>query len=320
MEKSKGFGVVCLVGAVLLWSCTPVFVKHFAKADIHADVQNLFRYAAATLGLWIIILAWFGGEALHAWRRWHAFLIPTVINCVFQVILVRALYLKSIYPTFSSLLAKSSVVFSVVLAFLLFKDERRTILSRRYLTGCLLAGVGVAGVIAFGARAGGAGGQVSQSDFAKGAALILAQAFLWACYILSMKPAVRNTRPLVAFAIVATFTTVFFAALTCIRSDPMQFFEISRRNQVLMLLSGVAFISGAHSLYFRAVERLGVGICASFALISPFSTGLLSWLWHGESLAAPQILMGTVLLLGAFLIVAASRPKRLPAGPDKPAA
>ena len=307
MSHSRSFGVFCLVLASLLWSCTPVFVKHFACQEIHADVQNLFRYISATLGLWVIVIMLFGAEALRAWRRWHVFLLPAAINSIFQVILVRALYLKTIFPTFSSLLGKSSVVFAVVLAFAFFRDERRAIRSWRYLLGSALAIAGVMGVVLLDPKAGAGADAAARSDLAIGVVLILSQAFLWACYSLAMKRVVRDTRPLVGFAMVATFTTLFFAVLTSIRSDPAQFLEIATRDKFLMILSGVAFISGAHSLYFRAVERLGVSICASFTLTTPLSTGLISWAWHGEQLLGKQILMGGVLLAGAFLVVMAWR-------------
>jgi len=320
MRRSRGFGIVCLALAAMLWSCTPVFVKHFAKQEIAGsgrpidpDVQNLFRYASAAVALWMIVGLGFGGEALQARRRWRAFLLPTAINCIFQVVLVRVLYIRTIYPTFTSLLSKTSVVFAVALAFLLFPDERRAIRSWRYVGGAVLAFAGVAGVVAFDPRASSGVGVAARADLSQGVALILAQAFLWACYTVAMKRVVRDTRPLIAFAVVATLTTVFFAALTLARSDPRQFLHIGLRDQVLMIISGIGFIAGAHSLYFRAVERLGVGVCAPFLLVTPLTTGFLSWAWHGERLLPMQIVMGAVLLAGAFLVVVAGRGRGAPA-------
>lgn len=306
MQPTKRFGIVCLFMAALLWSCTPVVVKHFAGL-VDQNVQNLFRYAAATIGLWIIVLSLFGAEALQAWRRWYAFLLPAAINCVFQVVLVRAFYLKGIFPTFSSLLAKSSVVFAVVLAYVFFRDERLTIRSRRFILGAILAMAGVLGVILFDAKASATATVAQRSDLIVGVPLILSQAFLWACYTLAMKRVVRKTRPLVGFAMVATYTTLFFLVLACIRSRPSEFLQLNALNMALMLASGVLSISAAHSLYFRAVERLGVGISAAFMLITPLFTGIMSWAWHNERLSFGQILMGIVLLTGAYHVLVAAR-------------
>jgi len=297
MNRSTRFGIVCLVLATVFWSFTGVFVKHLSLNKIDPDVQNLFRYASATLGLWVLALSVFGREALTALRRVRIFLLPAAINCVFQVTMVSAYYRKSIYPGLYSLLSKSSVVFAAVLAFILFRDERRTILSWQYLVGGALAIVGVAGVVMFGERA--------QVDFNQGVFLVILAAFLWACYTLAMKRAVRETRPLIAFAIVSTFTTLFFVVLASARSRPGQFFGISARDQVVIVISGIVCISAAHSLYFRAVERLGVAVCASFLLVQPLITGLVSVAIFKERFTISQILMGGVLLAGVYMAILA---------------
>ncbi len=296
LAQSRRFGIFCLVTATLLWSFTAIFVKHFSFQKIDGDVQNLFRYASATLGLWVLVVARFGREALEARTRLSVFLLPTFFNCAFQGAMVSSLYRESVYPGFMSLVMKSTVLFATILAFILFREERR-ILSVRYVGGFALAGAGVVGVVMFGRGA--------HADFNEGVALLILAAFLWACYTLAMKRVVRDTRPIVAFAIVATFTTLFFIGLTCARSRPSQFFRLWGPDQGLLILSGLACISAAHSLYFRAVDRLGVAVCASFLLVTPLSTGLLSALLLGESFRAAQMPAGAVLLAGAYLVVKA---------------
>ena len=324
MEHSRVFGLVCLVLAALLWSCTPVFVKHFAKQvipetgrPIDPDVQNLFRYASGAMALWLMVAAKFRGEALRGCRRWRVLLMPVAINCIFQVVFVQALYIRTIYPAFTSLLSQTSVVFAVALAFALFPDERRRIRSWRYAAGALLAFLGVAGVIVFDPRAAASAEAGARADLSRGAALILVQSFLWGSYTVAMKRLVREVRPIVAFAFVATLTSIFFLVLACVRSDPRQFFWIGLRDQILMVISGIGFIAVTHSLYFRAVERLGVGVCAPFLLVTPLATGLISWAWHGERLAHMQIFMGAVLLAGALLVVLAARVENDAPGPGR---
>ncbi len=309
MKPSRRFGILCLVLAIVFWSFTGIFVKHLSFQGLHGDVQNLFRYLSATLGLWVLVLSLFGREAIAALRRWRTFLAPALINCVFQVAMVSALYKKSIYPGFNALLNKSSVIFAVVLAFILFRDERRTIVSWRYLAGCAVAIAGMVGVVMFGERA--------QADFKEGVFLVILAAFLWACYTVAMKGVVTVTRPLISFAIVASYTTLFFIVLASLRSRPSQFLEISTRDQVIVVVSGLLCISAAHSLYFRAVERLGVAVCASFLLVQPLSTGILSATLLDETFRLPQLFMGALLLGGTYLVVLAGprRVRELSAGP-----
>ena len=297
---SRAFGVFCLVLSASIWAATPLFVKYFSLQGIEADVQNLFRYLSATMGLWLLVLTRFPREAVRALKRWPIFLLPVSINCIFQVTMVSGLYRQSIYPGLMSLLSKSSTIFAVVLAFLIFRDERRTILSRRYLIGCALGVAGVVGVVMCAAEA--------RADFNEGVFLVVLASFLWACYTLAMKRVVKGTRPLVAFTVIATWTTLFFLLLAVARSHPARFFStVSMRDQVLVFVSGVLCIAVTHSLYFRAVERLGIAICASFLLIQPLITGVLSWFVFKETLTAGQMLMGVVLLTGAYLVIRAGR-------------
>jgi drug/metabolite transporter (DMT)-like permease len=295
MTYLPGSGVAALMAATVFWSLTAVFVKHFAALGIDGDTQNLFRYAAAAAGLWLWTPFLYGRELARAMAQWRLFWPPVALNCVFQVIMVSSLYHVAIYPGFMSLLGQSAVIFTTVLAFLLFREERPTILSRRYLTGCALAVLGVAGVVLF--REG------ARLDFNEGVALVLLSSLLWAGYTVSMKPVVRQVNPIVAFTVVATYTAAFFLLLALVRSEPARFFQVGLRGQCLVVLSGVLCISAAHSIYFIAVRKLGVAICASFLLVQPLLTGLLSAVVLQERLTAAQMAAGVLLLLGAFLIV-----------------
>ncbi len=302
------------MGATFLWSLTALFVKHFAALGLDGDTQNLFRYGAAAAGLWVWVPFVFGRKAARAMIQWRLFWMPVVFNCVFQIIMVSSLYHASIYPGFMSLLSQSAVLFSTALAFVFFRDERATILSRRYQIGCLLAVLGVAGVLLF--REG------AQMSAGRGVALVLVSAFLWSAYTLSMKPVVRSVNPIVAFTVVATWTAAFFLALAPLRSTPGRFFDAAPMGQFLVVLSGVACISAAHSLYFAAVKRLGVAVCACFLLVQPLLTGILSAVLLKERLTWAQMASGLVLLGGAFVIVRArtsggearAEPTELPEG------
>ena len=306
MSRSKRFGIICLALAVAFWSLTGIVIKHLSQHGIEQDVQNLYRYASATVGLWVLIAVIFGREALAALGQWKRFLLPALLICLYQVGLVKGLYYKGIYPAFSSLLSMSSVIYSVILAFIFFRDERKAILSWRYLAGTAMAVGGAAAVILMGGW--------KQPGFDRGVLFLMSSAFLWACYTLSIKNMVRTVRPMIAFAIVSTLTTLFFAVLATLRSQPQQILEISGFDQMIIILSGLLCISVAHSLYFRAVERLGVAVCATAILLMPVSVGLISWMVLGERLRPGQIVMGIVLLVGVYLCIHARQPEKAERG------
>ena len=293
MSRSKRFGIVGLVFALFLWALAGIIVKLLAQRGIDQDIQNLYRYASATLGLWVLIAVIFGRRALAALTHWKYLLLPVIFNFLYQVARVHGLYQPSIFPGFVSLLLMSSVICSVVLAFILFRDERKNILSRRYLAGTGMAIVGVAGVILM--------GEWGKPDFNFGVLVLMIASLFWSGYTLSMKSAVRRINPILAFTAVATLTTLFFAVLATVRSHPEQFLEINRFDQALIVLSGLLGIGTAHSLYFYAVKQLGVAICATALLLLPVFTLLVSWAILGECLLPGQFVMGIVLLAGVYL-------------------
>jgi len=178
------------------------------------------------------------------------------------------------------------------MAFILFREERPTILSARYLAGLALACGGLAGVVLLGPTA--------RLDFQIGVLFVTAGAFLWALYTVAMKPIVRDVRPMVAFTMVSTLTALFFLVLASFRSDPAQILAATPLDKFYIVISGLLCISAAHSLYFRAIERLGVAVCAGFLLLTPLlAMGLSRWLLK-EEMRASQALMGLVLLAGIY--------------------
>jgi len=289
-------GIVCLVLSAALWSFAGVFVKFFSLR-IDAETQNLFRYAAAAVGLWAVTLVAFRADILRALRQWRLFVPPTLFNCLFQVAAVGAMYRRGVYPGFVSLVTQSSVILGAAMAYILFRDERKTILSWTFALGCVMGVAGVAGVLM--------GGEMSGAEFNSGAWMALLAAFWWACYTVSMKQVVLHTTPIVAFTMVATLSTLGFWALAAWQGQPMRFFGLDGRTQALVLISGVMCISTAHSFYFLAVRRLGVAVCSSFSLTTPLMTGALSALLFGERMTRVQIIMGMVLLTGVYVILRA---------------
>ena len=174
-------------------------------------------------------------------------------------------------------------------------------LSWRYLAGCLLGFAGVSGVVLF--------KEGATADFTGGVALVFVAAFCWACYTLAMKHVVTKTHPVVSFTIVSTYSTLFFVGLALVRSHPSQILSLGWPDRFWLAFSGLACISAAHSLYFHAVARLGVAVCASFVVVQPLATGVVSAGLFGERLNVPQMLMGALLLWGAYWVIrAGSRP------------
>lgn len=64
-----------------------------------------------------------------------------------------------------------------------------------------------------------------------------------------------------------------------------------------MVVSGITLIGLAHTLYFYAIKRLGVSICATMMLTTPQGTAVLSRWMFGERLTTGQWAGGALTLL-----------------------
>ena len=72
-----------------------------------------------------------------------------------------------------------------------------------------------------------------------------------------------------------------------------------------MVVSGITLIGLAHTLYFYAIKRLGVSICATMMLTTPQGTAVLSRSMFGERLTTGQWAGGALLIAGGALTLLA---------------
>ena len=297
--------VAALLGAIISWGMIPVMLRYLAVPAKVPDgfTSNLARYPVAALAClpWLI----WGIRRGEVRGLWLAALVPAVINTIGQTLFAWAPYFEN--AGLLSFLLRIAVVWSIMIAFIVFPDERRLARSGRFWSGAILA---ISGFVALSyPRLAHSGGHTL-----KGLTVILTCSLFWAFYGVSVRYVMNKRHPLVMFSIISSYSCVGLVGLAPL-GQPAAVLELSTYDWALLVGSALMGISFAHGLYYIAVQRMGVAVCELGLLIAPFISLAGSHLISGETFTHLQWLGGGVLLLGAALAMD-SRRGRLPKPPE----
>ena len=212
----------------------------------------------------------------------------------FQVSFTASFFL--LYPGFGTLLYKSGVIFSVILAAIFFPDERVMLQHRRFQLGFLLALVGMVITII-------ADKNFGHIEFNLGVLLILTSALSWAFITALIKKWLSNIPISFAVPIVLTIVTPCYFLTDIVMSGGFRIPQASLSMWLIMIFSGILAIGIAHSSYYHSVPILGVALSASLDLSRPFLVALMSFFLYQESLTTLQIVGGVLLIFGSYLVI-----------------
>jgi drug/metabolite transporter (DMT)-like permease len=296
-ERQKG--IAALAAVLVAWSFSSPVVKYLMP---YYDpwTQNAYRYAAGMIVLLpFLARRWRGLDRRSVLRL----LVPAAPNLLHQVSWVVALVW--IFPALASFLNKSSVLFAAAMAYFLFPDERWLFRSKRFLTGVALSLAGTLGLALLRPDLG-------ELKINLGVLLVLVAAAAWAMYSVAAKRPAEQLGPTLAFSVVSIYTTAALVPMAWAWGDLARWRVAPAHVSAVMIASGIVCIGLAHTLYFYAIQKLGVAICATMMLTTPLGTMLLSRWMFGERLTGGQLIGGALLLAGGALTLLAKQ-KPLPA-------
>jgi drug/metabolite transporter (DMT)-like permease len=300
-DRQKGIGALAIV--LVAWSFSTPVVKYLMP---YYDpwTQNFYRYAAGMLTMLPLLMLRLVREPgrLNG-RALLRLLVPTVPNIVQQIGWVVAL--MWIYPALAAFLNKSSVLFAALMAYFLFPEERWLFRSRRFIGGLALS---LAGTLALALWRP----DLDKMQINLGVALVLMSAAGWACYSVAAKRPAEELGSTVAFAVVCVYSTVAFVPMALAWGDLGRWRAAPWHVNMLMIVSGIFCVGLAHTLYFYAIKKLSVSVCATMMLTTPLGSLALSRWMFGERLTAGQWVGGVMLLAGGALTLLAKE-KSLPA-------
>ena len=293
MSKKK---YIPIVVATFIWIWATIIIKFLSP---HFDVytQNFYRYLATAVVLIPVNLIYLRKEFLHSLRNIGQFFPAVFLLLGFQTLWVTGIYLLE--PTMVALISKSSILFVALFSFILFPDERKIMCSRVFITGSLMAVLGVIGVIV-------GKSNLQLGSFGPGVLVILLGSVLWAVYMITVKRIVRKTDTLVSACIIFSLAVPFFFVLSLLFGDIGSVLKAPAGVNTVLLVSGIFCVGIANAFNYKSIKLIGTTISSNFVLITPFFTAILSYFIFGEILNFWQILSGIVLVAGCILLLHAT--------------
>jgi drug/metabolite transporter (DMT)-like permease len=288
------------LGAVLCWSFVPPAVR-FLSSYYPALFQALFRYLAALIVLWSFTVFTVGPKKLESelprlLSLWPKILVIALANYGFQLTFTLSLYL--LYPGLATLVNQSLVLFSVLLAALMFPDERSMLRSALFVIGVVVAIVGVIMTIV-GSRSFGT------LEFNLGILLVLASALFWALLGALIRKWLGGVSTSFALSSVFTIVTALFLVTYLVAYGGFPVPQAPPWIWAFLVVSGLIGLGIGHSLYYRAIAVLGIALSSSLALLIPLLVGIASFFLFRERLTWVQLVGGSGLLIGCYLITRA---------------
>jgi len=301
-------GVAMILLTLAGWTSIPLFLRYFVK-DIDAWTANGWRYGFSAL-MWLPVLL------MHAFRGstpdglWRAAFWPSVFNIAAQVCFGLAPYYIS--PGLMTFGLRLQIVFLTIGAMLMFPGERRVVRSPYFLAGLVLLLAGTSATIAF--KEGGFGDRAS----ALGVSLSVASGLLYAAYSLAVRRSMHHLPAFTAFAAVSQYTGVGLLLLMFAFGDRMGggAIDLSPFKFGLLLLSAIIGIGLGHTLYYAAIQRLGLVVATGVVQLQPVTVSLAALFIFGDVMRPIQWATGAAAITGAILmLIAQQRAASVPAPP-----
>jgi len=281
----------CL-GALTFWSLGPIFIKYLT-GYVDSWTQNLLRYSVACL-FWLPFLVLSVKTKRIDHRVWRRAILPAIANILMQSLWAAAFYY--IGPAFMVLQTKTNIIWIAGFSLIFFSDERALVKSKRFWTGLALSVVGLIGVMYNEVN-------LAETRIITGIIIAQATAFMWGVYTLSVKIAFKDIDSRSGFSVISIYTVAGLAVAALLFGKMETSAQMGAWQWACIVISGIASIALAHTLYYAAIKRIGATIPALVILAQPFAVLAISYLVFGESMNIFQLLFGVVLLIGSGLAI-----------------
>ncbi len=298
---SKGYAAV--LTTVVIWSMPSLF-QFYLNRFYDPWSQNFYRYSVACLAIapFVFYQVRRGGPRIDM----HAVLlclIPCLPNVVHQITQVLALFYMG--PGVYAIFNRSSVIFTALLALILFPEERHVLRQWQFQVGTLLGLVGAFGVVWFQA------GAQDRHVALPGLFIAFTATFCWALYAVLVKRPSQRLGSIRSFGLISFITSALLLPLTLAFGKIDTPLHVTAHVNLILLISAVTCITMAHVLYYVAIQELGVALSQTLQLLCPVGAlGLSAWIF-GERLTSAQFLSAAILLFGAFLAMR-TKPAAIP--------
>ncbi len=295
-RKMDSAATSALISVVFFWSMVPLFLKYFT-AYIDGWTANAIRYSFSAFfylpWLWIVYR-----QKKLTKQIWKLALLPACINLFGQTFWAWTPYF--IDPGLMSFLYQLSILWAVLLSFMLFKDERTLITSSYFWLGLSFAVIGFISMIL------GKNHTFSETTTI-GVAMVFFCSIFSAGYQVLIRRNLRTVDSRTAFGMVVFLTSIGLVGSAFAFGHPEQALQLPLTVFLLILLSSILGIGLSHLLLYFAIKRLGVSICTSTNLTGSFITTLISYVIFHETLTPLQWVAGFILIAGSMMLIRSQR-------------
>lgn len=289
----KTYASLALGLSITGWSLSPIFIRLLSDA-YDPYTQAFGRYASSAAVMITVSLLWYRGDLLQLMKHPGPVIGIGMLNAFQQWLWTYACY--DAPATVAQLVTKINVVFVIVLSFVLFHEERKLIRHPLYLAGTAASLVGVALVLA-----DKPGSLVPQLD--RYSLALIVTALSWAVYSVWGKHIVVNVHPVPMFTVLACYTTLGLGAMSLSLGETRGLIHADARTTLIMIVSGILPIAGAHTGLHYAQRYFGAAFCSSVMLLLPIITYVLAIPILGrEQMVPAQWIGGVTLIAGTFAV------------------
>ncbi|MCD6478960.1 MAG: DMT family transporter [Candidatus Diapherotrites archaeon] len=276
--------------ASICYGLQPVFIKAMVPFFSITE-QTLLRFTGGLIVFGTIALLE-EKELKEEAKRWMHFVPAGLIYGFAVVCWIIGNYLVMDAIT-TGILSRVNIIFIAVISSLLFADEKRLLLSRRFFTGMVLAAIGAIGVIA-------SKGTIT-FELGVGAGFIMLAHLLGSFYSADLKSLANHKESATSLSIIFASSFLVAAAFFFIRGG-----EVGNLVQPIMLIpiiSGVTGLGIGNYFAFKSIEEQGLVATTSMLLATPLVTAVISFVFIAEELVALQLFWAMVLIAGCYLII-----------------
>jgi len=239
-------------------------------------------------------------------RFWLLALIPTSVNALGQSLWAWApFYLDANTMSF---IGRTSVIWAILGAFVLFPDERRLARRGLFWAGTIFSLGGFLLMSWSGLKTAG-----GSSLF--GITIMLVCAMCWGLYGVAVRAVIRDQHPLFVFGVIGGYTSLVIIVLAPL-GEPSDLLHLSPWPWAILLLSSFLGIAVAHGLYYAAIQRIGVAISTLTLMMAPFVTVLFAAIFLRETFGLGQWIGGVILVAGASMAIWSQQRMNVPIPPD----
>lgn len=284
----KGF--IAISVTIVAWSIGIVLIKLLSNY-FSVNVQNFFRYSSATLIL--VVISRLNLRISFSKQCILEVLIAAVLVFLFQVLAVTGLYMTT--STIASILLKLNVVFTSILAYIFFEEERKIISSKAFILGIILASIGVIGFSIKDIH--------SSIVLDIGAVLTAFSSLVWSLYTIVVKRLVVRNDPLVMTTIVYSIASILFLPLAFTEDLVSQIIGAPFEIIIILTISGILSVGIGNWMNFIAIKDVGVSLPAVLQLLVPVLVGVFSYLILCEEISLRTVVFGFMVILGCLLTI-----------------